>query len=123
MTNDSEIHSLAKVSCREPEPEPQQEPEQHCPYCHDTAWKEVICGAGTTRTVCQSCDHPANDCYCGCEQEPEQEQDLLEIARLLIREANSISPAADFPDWVWREVGMNGYAARLLMAASNLSRR
>ena len=40
---------------------------QPCPHCHDTAWKEVTCGAGTTRTVCQSCDHPANDCYCGCE--------------------------------------------------------
>ena len=78
--NDSEIHSLAKVSCREPEPEPQQE--------------------------------------------PEQEQDLLEIARLLIKYVDEEWPAYTFADPdLEREAGMNGYAARLLQAARNLSRR
>ncbi len=118
MNDDSEIHGLAKPTCREPEPE------QCCPYCYDTAWKEVTCGAGTTRTVCQSCDHPANDCYCGCEQEPQQERDLLVIARLLIKYVDEVWPAYTFADPdLEREAGLNGYAARLLQAARNVSRR
>jgi hypothetical protein len=71
--DDAEIHSLAKESCREPEPEPQQEP------------------------------------------------DLLEVARLLLREANALLPLYYIDGDLAQEAGMDGYAGRLLQAARNLS--
>ena len=74
MNDDSEIHGLAKPTCREPEPEPQQE------------------------------------------------RDLLEVARLLIKYVDEEWPAFTFADPdLEREAGLNGYAARLLQAARNLS--
>jgi len=71
--DDAEIHALSKASCREPEPEPQQE------------------------------------------------QDLLEVARLLIREANVLPGFGVTDSDLEAEAGMDGYAARLLQAARNLS--
>jgi hypothetical protein len=41
-----------------------QEP---CPHCHDVSWRWVVCGAGTQRRACGTCEHPAYGCYCGKE--------------------------------------------------------